>query len=105
MKPNRSNRPRDCQVPDCPFNPYVDAVCSNCGREKPKSNVMIWVALAIGTCIGVPLSLFGGCIVALSSGPNTKQDPTALSILAFGLLLVGGMIALAIFTFVKNRRK
>ena len=105
MPQNRSNRPKDCQVPDCPFNPYVDAVCSNCGREKPKSNVMIWVALAIGMCIGVPISIFGSCITALSSGPGMKQDPTVLSILAFGLLLVFGSIGLIIYTIVKNRKK
>lgn len=105
MPSSRSNRPKDCQVPDCPFNPYVDAVCSNCGREKPKSNVMIWVSLAIGLCIGVPISVFGGCIVALTGASQSKQDPTALMILAFGLLLVAGMVALFISTIVKNRKK
>lgn len=116
MNSNLRNRPKDCEVPDCPFNPYVEKVCSNCGRTRPKSNFLVWASLAIGhfiiwvfiaigLCIGVVVSILGTCFGALSNTPNTKPDPTPMGFLVFGVLLIAGMIALSVYVIMKMRKK
>lgn len=116
MSENRSNRPKDCEVPDCPFNPYVEKVCSNCGRTRPKSNFLVWASLAIGNfliwffiaiglCIGVVVSLLGTCFGALSTPVNAKPDPTPMGFLVFGVLLISGMTALMVYVIVNSRKK
>lgn len=106
MNPNRDNRPKDCRVFDCPFDPSEDAVCSNCGREKPKPNMMAWTAVAIGSCIGVPLTLLGACIVVVGlTGPDSNHKSTAVNIILIGFLIFLGEIALAISFYVKYRKK
>lgn len=115
MNPKPNNRPTDCQVPDCPFNPNAENMCSSCGRTRSKTNFpvfaslavgnfLIWLFIAVGLCVGIVVSLLGIFFGALSNKQNVKMDSSPMGLLIFGLLLVAAMTGLMVL-IVKTRKK